>query len=149
MPINSIMKKHVVAIGPSETVAAAARRMSENNLGALLVVENDKLLAIFSERDLLIRVVAPGRDPSATIIRDVATLNPVTVSASADLATCYRIIKEQGFRHLPVVSETGRPIGVISSRDFLQLMVLRIEESPDMAEFYKNITKMNLNIYGN
>ena len=94
--------------------------MAEHGIGALLVVEEGKLEGIFSERDLLKRVVAAGRDPEATAIGEVCSRDVVTVSEQADVATCGRLIRDRGFRHLPVVDAGGRPVGILSGRDFLQ-----------------------------
>jgi CBS domain-containing protein len=142
------MKKRLVIVAPGDTVAKAARTMSDNELGAVLVVDNGKLTGIFSERDLLKRVVASGKDPTRTFVGEVATPHPVTVGATAQISDCYRIIKEKGFRHLPVVAADETPIGIISARDFLQFMAVCIEEHADMGDFFKNIGTMRLDPYG-
>ena len=109
----------MVSAAPRESVAAGARRMAEHRIGALLVVEDGQLEGIFSERDLLERVVAEGRDPESTAIGEVCSRNVATVRETADPATCARLIRDRGFRHLPVVDKGGRPVGILSARDFL------------------------------
>lgn len=143
------MRKSVVAISPRETVAAASKRMREHDLGALLLLEDDRPVGIFSERDLVKRVVAEGLDPATTLVRDVATASPLTVKEDADVLSCYQLIREQGFRHLPVVDAAGHAVGMISVRDFLEHMVLRMQDRVNVMELYRDIAVMELNVYGN
>ena len=118
--VRWLESKKVVSAAPDETVVDAARRMAEHRIGALLVVESGELVGIFSERDLLERVVAAGRDPRATTIGEVCSREVATVGETADPATCARLIRDRGFRHLPVVDDFGKPVGILSARDFLQ-----------------------------
>jgi CBS domain-containing protein len=101
--------------------------MAEHRIGALLVVRDGRLEGIFSERDLLQRVVAAGRDPAATTLGEVCTTDLATVCETDDAATCARLIRDRGFRHLPVVDDEGRPVGVLSARDFLQHVADELE----------------------
>jgi CBS domain-containing protein len=148
MAIAAIMHKQLITATPDETVATAAQRMREHRLGAVLVLEGKKLAGVFSERDLLMRVVAEGKDPRVTTVGEVATPNPVTVKASAEIEVCYQIIKERGFRHLPVVDDAGVPVGIISARDFLQLMVVGMSRQVDMESFFDNIGSLDLDMFG-
>lgn len=131
--VQSMMKMRLLTAEPQETVACAARKMRDLNLGAVLVVAGSRLSGIFSERDLLCRVVAEGRDPACTPLGEVATPDPVTVPASASIRRCAELIRERGFRHLPVVDGEGRPVGILSTRDFLQFVVAELEELIDRA----------------
>lgn len=104
---------------PGTSVREAARRMDARNVASVLIVEADgRLLGIFTERDLLRRVVAPGRDPAKTHLAEVMTATPHTVSPTASALDAMRIMHERRVRHLPVV-EGGRALGVLSIRDFL------------------------------
>ena len=125
--IRWLQSRKVISAGPEETVAAGARRMAEHRIGALLVVDGEKLVGIFSERDLLKRVVAEGRDPAATSIGEVCSSDVATVRETASPATCARLIRDRGFRHLPVVDDEGRPMGILSARDFLQHIADELE----------------------
>ena len=125
--IRWLRSRKVISASPRETVAAGARRMAEHHIGALLVVDEGRLAGIFSERDLLERVVAEGRDPEATAIGEVCSSDVATVSETADPATCARLIRDGGFRHLPVVDDEGRPVGILSARDFLQHIADELE----------------------
>ena len=100
------------------SVSEAARRMKQRQVGAILVVENDTLAGIFTERDALFRVVAEGRDPNKTLLADVMTRNPKTIHPDQPFGRALGIMHEGRFRHVPVV-EDGRPMGMVSARDAL------------------------------
>jgi CBS domain-containing protein len=101
-----------------QTVLEVARAMVDRNIGAVPVLENGILVGIFSERDLMKRVVVGGLDPRTTPVRDVMTENPLTVSPQQELETCRALMKKHGFRHLPV-SEGAQLVGMVSLRDIL------------------------------
>lgn len=125
--VRSLMQSDLALALPDETVAAACRRMSARNLGALLVVEHGKLLGVISERDVVRRVIADGRDPETTTVSRVATGRPTVVGEEESLEECTRLIRERNFRHLPVVDGEGRPIGIVSARDLLRFVVAGLE----------------------
>jgi CBS domain-containing protein len=102
----------------TNTVLETVRAMVERNIGAVPVMHNGELVGIFSERDLMRRVVAEGRDPRATCMAEVMTDDPVTVSTTEDLGNCMALMRRHGFRHLPVCHE-GQLIGMVSLRDIL------------------------------
>ena len=97
-----------------ETVCA----MVERNIGAVPVIHNGKLVGIFSERDLMRRVVAEGRDPKSTCMAEVMTDDPMTISTSEGLENCMALMRRHGFPHLPVCQD-GRLVGIVSLRDIL------------------------------
>ena len=101
-----------------QTVLETVRVMVERNIGAVPVIHSGKLVGIFSERDLMRRVVAEGRDPRATCIAEVMTDDPLVVGTGEDLETCMTLMRRHGFRHLPVCHE-GHLVGVVSLRDIL------------------------------
>jgi CBS domain-containing protein len=92
--------------------------MKERHVGAVLVVEEGKLAGVFTERDVLNRVVAEDRDPRTTPLAEVMTRNPQTIHPDKPFPDALHLMYEGGFRHVPVV-EDGRPVGVISARDAL------------------------------
>ena len=101
-----------------DSVLETVRAMVERNIGAVPVVHNEKLVGIFSERDLMRRVVAEGRDPHSTCMAEVMTDDPLTVSTTEDLGNCMALMRRHGFRHLPICHE-GHLVGVVSLRDIL------------------------------
>lgn len=113
----------------------AARYMAERNVGAVAVLEGDRLSGIFSERDLLNRVVARGLDPAALRVSEVMTPNPVVVEVSESIEKCLRIMKQTNCRHLPVVEE-GRLAGMLSMRDVLQMDIAEKADEIQMMRAY-------------
>jgi CBS domain-containing protein len=100
------------------TVNEAARQMKQKHVGALMVVDDGKLVGVFTERDALFRVIAEGRDLNTTRISEVMTPNPRTIHPDRPFAYALHMMHEGAFRHVPVV-EDGRPIGMVSARDAL------------------------------
>ncbi len=116
--IAQLIKRQVIHLTPSASVREAARLMSENHIGALLVMEEGRLAGIFTERDALNRVLAEGLDPDSTLLSEVMTRDPVTLSPQSAATQALRLMGEIGFRHLPVV-EDDEVYGIISLRDFV------------------------------
>ena len=118
-PIREIMKKHrVVKAAEQTTVAEAARLMKAAEVGAILVLRKEHLVGIFTERDVLTRVVAAGRDPAHTRLADVMTRDPDHLSPEKPFGHALILMREHGYRHVPIVDH-GRPVGVVSMRDAL------------------------------
>jgi CBS domain-containing protein len=101
-----------------QTVLETARAMVERNIGAVPVLQNGKLVGIFSERDLMKRVVAEARDPRSTCLAEVMTEDPLTVNMNEELETCMTLMRRHSFRHLPVCHD-GQLVGMVSLRDIL------------------------------
>jgi CBS domain-containing protein len=100
------------------TVREAACLMKDRNIGALMVVEEERLVGVFTERDALFRVVAGGMEASSTQLAEVMTRNPQTVSPDSGFTVALQMMHDGGYRHLPVV-EGGKVIGMVSVRDAL------------------------------
>jgi CBS domain-containing protein len=118
-PVRTIIGQHgFVTAPPSTTVRRAAELMAQGHVGAVVVVENDHLIGIFSERDAVFRVVARGLEPATTPLAQVMTPAPVTIEPDCSFGRAMAVMHEHGCRHLPVV-ENGRPIGIVSARNAL------------------------------
>ena len=113
-----VKDRRVYSIDAEKTVLEAARFMMEHSIGALPVMRDGKLVGIFSERDLMNRVVAVGRNPGMTQISEVMTANPRTVDADESLEDCLFLMKEFNFRHL-LIASGGDLKGLVSLRDIL------------------------------
>lgn len=111
-----IAGRTLVSVGGSFTVAAACHRMREHGIGALAVVEDDKLVGILSKRDISVRVIAGHRDPMLTLVREVMTRGLRTIPAHASVSAARRAMRDGGFRHLPVLLD-GALVGMLSLRD--------------------------------
>jgi CBS domain-containing protein len=134
------MKTEMVTAAEDETVAHAAWSMARNGVGAVLVVEGEALVGILSERDVLERVVAEGRDPTTTKVAEVATSEVVSVDVGTHVRECAELLGSKGMRHLPVLRD-GRPVGVLSSRDFLAYVVQGLEKLIDKSRYEKALSE--------
>jgi CBS domain-containing protein len=113
-----VKDRPVHSIDADNTVLEGARLMMERRIGALPVLRNGELVGIFSERDIMNRVVALGRLPGSTKISEVMTAKPKAVSVDETIENCLYLMREFGFRHLPIVD--GKELkGLVSSRDIL------------------------------
>ena len=121
-PISEFLDRAGVLVytAPETPVQQAAETMSQHNIGALLILEDhENLVGIFSERDLLNRVVSDGLDPTVTPVRDVMTGDVIVVSDETSRGEALRIMQENHIRHLPVADDDTL-YGIISLRDILQ-----------------------------
>lgn len=107
----------VISIPPSETVLSACRLMRDKRVGCVLVVDAGRLVGVFTERDLLNRVVPAGLPPETTAVSAVMTPDPETVEADEPVERVFALLSGRRFRHVPVV-ERGRAVGMVSLSDF-------------------------------
>ena len=131
--LREIVKdRKVYSIDAAGTVLEAARFMTEHNIGALPVVRNGELAGIFSERDIMNRVVAAGRTPGHTAVSEVMTANPRAVNLDESIDECLFIMHEFGFRHLCIVE--GKELrGLVSLRDILMNQAGEIQRKSQRA----------------
>lgn len=127
MTLRDLMKdRRVYSVKDSHTVLEAARYMMEHNVGAVPVLRDGDLAGILSERDIMNRVVAIGRTPGTTAVSEVMTANPRAVAADESIEECLFIMREFGFRHLPIVE--GKEVkGLVSLRDVLMHQAAELE----------------------
>jgi CBS domain-containing protein len=133
MTLRELLKdRKVYSVEATRTVLEAARFMMEHNIGAVPVLRSGELVGILSERDIMNRVVAVGRTPGTTAVSEVMTANPRSVAADESLEECLFIMREFGFRHLPIVE--GKEVkGLVSVRDVLMRHVAEIERETRRA----------------
>jgi len=124
--IRDVMERKALVTAPPETtVSKAAGLMARKKVGAILVLEHGTLVGIFTERDVVFRVIAQGCDAQTTRLADVMTTAPKTVEPDKSFGYALLLMHENRFRHLPVV-ENGKVIGIVSARNALD---------PDLEEF--------------
>lgn len=113
-------KPKPVTATPTDSVGDVVARMAKNNHGATAIVDNkSQVLGIFSERDLMRRVVAPGKDLKSTPISEVMTSEVRTANASDDVVAWLRQMSNERFRHVPVVDDDGKLVHMMSQGDFV------------------------------
>jgi len=115
--IRDIMTSNPQTVEPSKTVVDAARIMKQEDAGVVHVTENGRLTGMVTDRDIAIRVVAEGKDPKSITVREVASKNLVTIDLEQDLDEALRSMAKHQVRHLPVVMEDGRLVGVVAQAD--------------------------------
>ena len=130
-----VNNQKIELIAPSVTVREAADRMTERHIGALLMGENEKLLGIFTERDILTRVVSKGLDPQTTRVEEVMTKNPDTVGHDEQALTALERMQQKGYRHLPV-TDGDRLVGIVSVRDLYAAVKRGLETDLEQREAF-------------
>ena len=132
-----IERDTVVRCTPNDTVRSVVKTMAEHVCGSILVMAGDKVAGIFTERDLLMRVAAAGRDLDRTAISEVMTREPDTIGADEPVAEAIRRMDEFSYRYLPVIRD-GKVIGVISTRHLpfgdVVAMAGELQQRHDLAE---------------
>ena len=134
---QSMSHRHVMSLGPGATVHEAACVMTRANCGSVLVIDTaSTLLGILTERDLMTRVLAKALDPAKTLVSEVMTRHPRCVPPEMKVADAVLIMIERGFRHLPIVSDSGKILGVFSVRD---AMPREVNTALSLAEFHEQV----------
>ena len=131
---NIVAGRNLITAKGSDTVRTACRLMAEKRIGALLVVEHGHIAGIFTERDALNKVLAAALDPDATPLSAVMVRDPQTIRADKPLAYALHMMAEGGFRHVPVVDDAGRPVGMVSARDALGQDMVDLERDMQRLE---------------
>ncbi len=135
-PVSILLgNREVFHVEADEFVIDVVRTMVEHNVGAVAVLRHGELAGLFTERDLMKRVVHESRDPRTTSVADVMTRDLVTVAPDRSLEDCLALMRERGFRHLPVCQ--GKQLrGLISLRDLLAHAVVEKDGEVQMMRAY-------------
>jgi len=112
----------VYSISPDNSVYDALEMLEERNLGCLVVVDNGKLIGIFTERDYARKVILKGKSSKETQVSDIMTDRPIVVTPNSSIEQCMQLMTDKFIRHLPVV-ENGQLIGVISIGDLVRFTI--------------------------
>ena len=127
--------RHVISIAPDASVRDAIKRMAEKGIGALIVLDGDKLCGIVSERDYARKVVLKGRKSDSTSVADIMTSDVVTTSPDATVDSCMQTMTDIKCRHLPVV-ENDKVVAMISIGDLVQAIIADQKEEIHQLEQY-------------
>jgi CBS domain-containing protein len=125
----------VFSTSPSSTVYDAIKTMADENIGALAVVDNGRLVGIFTERDYARKVILRGKASPTTTIREVMSANPICVYPSHTVEQCMALMTQKTFRHLPVL-EANRMVGMISIGDLVKSIIQEQEFIIDQLAHY-------------
>lgn len=136
MGLLRITRIPLVTVSPNATVFEAVQTMHREHIGAIAIVENDGLAGIFSERDLMNRVVLERRDPEKLLVRDVMTSPVETIRRELTADDALKLMLEKHIRHLPVIDASGRLAGMLSIRSLLHDKVAELTDQLDSLEAY-------------
>jgi CBS domain-containing protein len=112
----------IISVEPNTTVYAAIELMCEKNIGGLLILENDQLIGIFTERDYARKIILKGKSSKEVKISEVMTRNPFTVSSESSIEQCMEMMSDKNIRHLPVVDQ-DKLVGMISIGDVVKQII--------------------------
>ena len=132
----AIVSRSILTVARTATVMEAVEIMASAKVGSVVVVDNDRVVGIFSERDVMLRVVLEGREPKWTQVQQVMTARVHTISMRTTGDEALRIMVQEHIRHLPVVDEEGRPQAIVSMRSLLEEKVKDLHQQLDSLESY-------------
>ena len=114
--VNEVMTHDPQTVDAGDTLAEAARVMREADVGPVVVLDGGQLVGILTDRDIVVRAVADGRDPQSTLVREACSANLVTLSPDQDVEEAARLMREHDVRRLVVVQDS-RPVGIVAIGD--------------------------------
>ena len=132
----SLQSRPVIAVPPTATVMETIRTMAGTKVGSVVVLDGSSLVGIFSERDVMLRVVLERRDPETTTVQEVMTSPVQTIPASTTGDAALRIMLQNHIRHLPVVDDNGGTLAVVSMRKLLEEKIEELNQELDSLESY-------------
>jgi CBS domain-containing protein len=127
--------RNIISVKPETSVLDAIRLMAEKGIGSLVVMEDQELLGIMSERDYARKVIIKGRSSESTVVSEIMTVNVFTTSSSETVSDCMGVMTEKKIRHLPVV-EDNVVIGMISIGDLVEAIIADQQEEIEQLEHY-------------
>lgn len=137
-PIAELLKKRegtVYSLQPQDSVFEALRRLADHDVGAMMVIDNGRLVGVFSERDYTRKIALAGKSSKDTQVRDIMSANVFTVSPQTDTRDCMALMSQKKIRHLPVM-DGGKVLGMISIRDIMNDIIADHELTISFLQHY-------------
>ncbi|WP_258084109.1 CBS domain-containing protein [Thermococcus thermotolerans] len=131
--VGQVVKRKAVIVKPDDTVHRVARILSKNKVGSAVVVKGDEIVGIITDRDILDKVVARGRDPKEVKVEEVMTKKPITIEDDYDISDAIDRMMEKGIRRL-LVTRLGKPIGFVTAADLLAALNTYSSEEEEVSE---------------
>ena len=143
MQVKEVMSRRIIAISPEETVAVAARLLSQHNIGALPVCSRDgRLRGMVTDRDIVLRCVAPEADPKSVPVKEIMSRRLAAVAPGDDVRQAARLMARRQIRRLPVVAE-GKVVGMVSLGDLAQCGRYEMEISRALTDISSVVQKLS------
>ena len=136
MSILRLAKAPIAAVAPTATVMEAARKMNDANVGAVAVLDGGVVRGMFSERDVMLRIVLENKDPQTTLVKDVMTTNVVAIRKDTKVEEAVNLMWERHIRHLPVIREDGQVEGIVEIRNLFHEKIEDMTQQLDSLESY-------------
>jgi len=135
MEIRECMSRDLATVEPASSIAEAAKKMKEKNVGSILVVDQNMMLkGILTDRDIALAIAAEGKSPQ-TAVQEIMKKDPKSIEINQKLDQCFEIMSQENIRRLPVV-EKGKLVGVVSSADLAATLKKQIDQLLDLEEAY-------------
>jgi CBS domain-containing protein len=134
--VHEVMTDRPRAVTPETTVSEAAQLMKQEDIGSLPILDGDQLAGMLTDRDIVVRAIAEGKDPKGMPVREIPSRDVVKVHADEDLSSALQLMASQQVRRLPVVDDDGRLVGVLAQAD----IALQAKEK-DVGEMVEEISK--------
>ncbi len=128
--VGQVVKRKAVIVKPSDTVHKVAKVLSRNKVGSAVVVKDDEIVGIITDRDILDKVVAKGRDPKTVKVEEVMTENPITIEDDYDVQDAKDRMMDKGIRRL-LVTRLGKPIRFVTAADLLSALTAQNQEEQE------------------
>lgn len=128
-PVSLLCSREPIGVEAGVSVSDAIATMAEHRIGCLLVTQGERLVGIFTERDVIRRVLGEGREPARTTVDEVMTPDPETLPIDAEISWAVNRMSLGGYRHVPLLGDGDRPVGIVSVKDLLDYL----------AEFFPEI----------
>ncbi|MDZ7363296.1 MAG: CBS domain-containing protein [candidate division KSB1 bacterium] len=139
MKLLKIARVPPVVVAPEDSIMTAVEKMCDVGVGAVVVVKNGDVVGIFTERDLLTRVVRPGVSTLNTPIAKVMTPNPTVARAEMEASEAFEFMTEKNIRHLPIVDERGKLQGTLSIRHLMRRVVEYLSRELESLNAYVSL----------
>ena len=134
MLVSEVMSRQVVSVDPGSTVSDASKMISKHNIGSVPVAQNGNVCGILTDRDIVLRCIAEGRDPKSIKVADVMTSPLVSVTSTETIETAMQTMASEQVRRMPVV-DAGRLVGFVSMADFA-----RVKGNPKISDTISEIS---------
>lgn len=132
----AIVSRSVLTVSPTTMVSEAVELMASAKVGSVIVVDGSRVVGIFSERDVMLRIVLEGRNPKQTEVEEVMTAHVHSISMRTTGDEALKIMIQEHIRHLPIVDAQGRPQAIVSMRSLLEEKITELHQQLDSLESY-------------